>query len=61
MKDEIFWGNLKGLLKNGKWSLSLEESSALLLIYKEVEERSRPPVVKEMKDPIKVEKKNANK
>ena len=47
MKDEIFWGNLKGLLKTGKWNLSLEEASALLLIFKEVEIRSQPLIKKE--------------
>ena len=58
MKDEIFWGNLKGLLKTGKWNLNLEESSALVQIYQEVVRRSQPPVLK-IKDmePIKKVKK----
>jgi hypothetical protein len=35
MKDEIFLGNVLGLLKNGKWTLSLEEASALIQIFQE--------------------------
>lgn len=42
MKDEIFYGNLLGLLKRGRWSLSVEESQALLAITKEVEARLAP-------------------
>lgn len=39
MKDDIFYGNLLGLLKQGKWTLSLEEASALLQIFQEVKKR----------------------
>jgi hypothetical protein len=66
MKDEIFWGNLLGLLKRGRWNLGLEESQALVAIFMEAERRSRPPVLapQEVKPPIKKDKeksKDANK
>jgi hypothetical protein len=46
MKDEIFWGNILGLLKKGRWTLSLEEASALCEIYHEANKRSKPSVMK---------------
>jgi hypothetical protein len=42
MKDDIFWGNLLGLLKHGKWQMSLEEASAFIQVYQEAARRSRP-------------------
>jgi hypothetical protein len=52
MRDDIFWGNLLGLLKKGRWNLSLEESQALLAIVQEAEKRSRPPLPIPVKEPI---------
>lgn len=52
MKDDIFWGNLKGILKRGKWEVSLEEASALVAIYQEAIRRSEPIKPQEI-DPIK--------
>lgn len=51
MRDDIFYGNLIGLLKRGRWSLSLEESQALIAIYQEAVKRSQPPVITDP-DPI---------
>jgi hypothetical protein len=45
MEDKIFWGNLLGILKTGKWSLTLEESAALVQIYQETLKRSKPEQV----------------
>lgn len=39
MKDNIFLGNVLGLLKNGKWTLSLEEASALIQVTQECKKR----------------------
>lgn len=63
MRDEIFWGNLIGLLKTGKWSLSVSEAGALLQIIAEAEKRSRPLALNqvEVQEPIKEKKKNGNK
>ena len=60
MADDIFWGNLLGLLKKGKWYLSLEESSAFIQVYQEAVTRSKPPLVSDLspitKQKIKKEK-----
>lgn len=57
MRDDIFWGNLIGLLKKGKWVMSSEEAFALVAIIQEAEKRSKPLEVKaEMKEPIKKKK-----
>lgn len=66
MKDEIFWGNLIGLLKNGKWSLNGQEANAFAQIYEECLIRSRPILIKEKSEPITKsapvkDKKDANK
>lgn len=53
MRDEIYYGNLLGLLKNGKWSLSVAEAAALIQIIQETERRRNPaaPIAKmEAKD-----------
>lgn len=42
MRDDIFWSNLLGLLKLGKWNLTLAEATALQQIYDEVKKRSEP-------------------
>lgn len=60
MRDDIFWGNLIGLLKKGRWNLSLEESEALVAVYVEALERSKPPVPKPVVEPIKKVKKSGN-
>jgi len=54
MRDEIFWGNLIGLLKRGTWTLSYQESQALVAVVMEAEKRSRPlPIIVEEKpEPI---------
>lgn len=55
--DDIYYGNLLGLLKTGKWSLSLSEASALILIAQETERRLKPPAVNMVDEPIKRDKK----
>lgn len=57
MMDDIYYGNLLGLLKTGKWSLSLSEASALILIAQETERRLKPPAVNMVDEPIKRDKK----
>jgi hypothetical protein len=48
-------------LKQGKWTLSLQEASALLQIYQEIERRMKGEVeIKEKIEPIK-KVKNASK
>ena len=42
MRDEIFWGNLIGLLKTGKWTMNLQEVEAFVQVYQEAAKRSRP-------------------
>jgi len=39
MRDEILYSNLLGLIKMGKWHLSVEESKALLSIENELRVR----------------------
>lgn len=61
MKDEIFLGNILGLLKNGKWTLSLEEASALIQLTQECKKRydetknklkvADPEPIKKVKEP----------
>lgn len=51
MKEEIFWGNLIGLLKHGKWSMSGAEALAFGQIYEECLKRSKPKL-EEIKEPI---------
>jgi hypothetical protein len=53
VKDSIFYGNLIGLLKRGKWNLSLDESAALIEIYQEAVRRNSPPKVEQVSSPIK--------
>ena len=57
MRDEIFYGNLLGLLKTGKWNMNLSEAVALVQIVQELNRRLAPPVPVEMKEPIKNNKK----
>lgn len=59
MDDKIYWGNLQGLLKRGKWTLSLEEASALVQIYQETVRRGEPMKISDPEPikPIKKEKK----
>ena len=45
MKDDIYYGNLKGLLAKGRWSLNLEEASALVSLYQETEKRMKPMAI----------------
>lgn len=64
MKDEIFLGNLQGILQQGKWTLSLQEASALISIYEEVVKRRKAltELSVESAEPIKKSKKQeANK
>lgn len=60
MRDEIFYGNLLGLLKSGKWSLSITEASALLQIYQEAERRLKPQPVVPKKSRKKIEGSNGH-
>jgi hypothetical protein len=52
MKDEIFWGNLIGLLKNGRWNLSGSEAVAFNQIFEECHKRASPKKPTEVKEPI---------
>lgn len=54
MRDEIFWGNLIGLLKTGKWNLGAMEAQAFSAVFDECVKRSKPiqPIPKT--EPIKV-------
>jgi hypothetical protein len=53
MRDEIFWGNLIGLLKTGKWTLGALEAQAFSAVYEECLRRSQPVKPEIMKEPIK--------
>lgn len=53
MKDDIFWGNLLGILKLGKWNLSGDEMLAFAAVYEEAERRSKPPAPTVKEEPIK--------
>ena len=53
MKDEVYYNNLLGLLKLGRWTLNVEESNALVELYKETMRRLQPPEVKEKQEVIK--------
>lgn len=54
MRDEIFYGNLMGLLKTGKWTMNASESAALIQILQEIDRRLKPPsVVKDIAPVIK--------
>lgn len=57
MNDNIFYGNLIGLLKSGRWSLNLQEASALVALFEECQNRIAQPLVNEKKEPIKSENK----
>ena len=56
MKDSIYYGNILGLLKMGKWSLNLNESSALVQLAEETQRRLNPPEIKPKEEPIKTPK-----
>lgn len=53
IKDAIYYGNVLGLLKTGKWNISAGEASALVQIIQETERRLAPPSVEPVKEPIK--------
>lgn len=57
IKDDIFYGNLLGLLKTGKWNINAAESIVLIKVIQELERRLIPvaPIFKQ--EPIKKEKK----
>jgi hypothetical protein len=57
LKDEIFLGNLRGLLKQGRWSLNLTEATALVQIFQEVDRRLDPQMKVVDTEPIKQNKK----
>jgi len=57
MRDEILFGNLLGLLKTGKWNMNAQEAVALVQIIQELDRRLKPPVINEVKEPIKKEPK----
>jgi hypothetical protein len=57
LKDEIFLGNLRGLLKQGRWSLNLTEATALVQIFQEVDRRLDPQMKVVDTGPIKQNKK----
>jgi hypothetical protein len=53
IKDDVYYGNVLGLLKTGKWNISASEASALVQIIQETERRLKPPSVEPVKEPIK--------
>lgn len=52
MRDEIFYGNLKGLLSQGKWTLTAKEAVALISIIQELDRRLKPPAVVPVEEPL---------
>ena len=55
IKDDVFYGNILGLLKQGKFNLSATEAIALVQIVQELERRRTPPpvpLIQEVKDPL---------
>ena len=52
MDDKIFYGNVFGLLKSGKWTLSLGESAALIEITNECKKRLDGFSMKTVDEPI---------
>jgi hypothetical protein len=60
MRDEIFHGNLLGLLKTGKWNMNLSEAVALVQIVQELNRRLAPPVPVPVEEPIKNQPKVKN-
>jgi hypothetical protein len=52
MRDEIFFGNLMGLLKTGRWSMNAQEAIALVQLIQELDRRSKPPVHSPVEPPI---------
>lgn len=46
MSDEVYYNNLLGLLKIGRWSLSVEEASVIVELYKETAKRLQANNVK---------------
>lgn len=61
MKDSIYYGNILGLLKTGKWSLNLTEANAIVALAIETEKRLNPQVEASSPEPIKKAKKSATK
>lgn len=53
IRDDIYYGNLLGLLKTGKWTVNVAESAALIQIYQETERRLKPPLTSVVTEPIK--------
>jgi hypothetical protein len=52
INDGVYYGNVLGLLKTGKWNISASEASALVQIIQETERRLKPPSVEPVKEPI---------
>lgn len=63
IKDAIYYGNILGLLKTGKFNISASEAAALVQLIQETERRLQPPSVEPVKEPVKdmVKKEKANK
>lgn len=59
MTDSIYYGNILGLLKTGKWSLNLREAEAVVALAIETEKRLNPKVEVTNPEPIKKVKKSA--
>lgn len=59
MTDSIYYGNILGLLKTGKWSLNLREAEAVVALAIETEKRLNPKVEVKSPEPIKKVKKSA--
>lgn len=53
MDDKVFYGNILGLLKKGRWSLDLDEASALVLLSQECKKRYEGKIEVIDNEPIK--------
>lgn len=52
MTDSIYYGNILGLLKTGKWSLSLAEAEAVVALAQETRKRLEPPKAEAKEAPL---------
>lgn len=61
IRDEIYYGNLLGLFKTGKWTVSVAEAAALIQMYQETERRLKPPLPVSVSEPVKAPEKKKKK
>lgn len=53
MDNKVFYGNILGLLKKGRWSLDLSEASALVALSQECQKRYEGKIEVVDPEPIK--------